>query len=577
MATAGTRGGADSEWRRTLKRIRPKKATAEGDTKQYSFFNPKLRDNSYHTGDIYDKATAAEARQKWELHTSDKPYLTHVKFLSNTWPHLRLLADFMEVSTTPVRWGSFDEAQRRERAQRTKVTQLVYLASNEVIRRDYNTCLRLRKILKGGFPKIHNVKVQLRLFVVEDLSREVIEVLGEHFDIEPAFFREHIVDYAWYNTRDPWVDPPNLDMVARRQLWFQLRFVRARYFKTTASFKNGCKEADLFNVSRRPDDDQNNKAWWDEEGAIVGITRTRASFWMKRPEGHEKEAVAVLLLDPTIKEGVPLWCGYRNWESTPSIKIKEKPPRPPRDSFFNDFIYWAQRPGSFGSTPSSSPASNIHIPIQALLHLVCAEWLTMADYIKTRLGQIDWEIAYPDHFLQKGVTIDEALNKLHVWRRLVPLYREMLNETLQRVFRFPCHTTDLISSGTGLSSTSNSGTDDSTGVDHNHCHSATRYSPSIQQGPISAYRADFTRALSYMEEYQKRIDRLSSLVAAVISIKDSRRGLEENRNLARLTWLATFFIPLSFVTSLFSMQNDIRRLRPTFRLYFAGPETWQAS
>lgn len=45
-----------------------------------------------------------------------------------------------------------------------------------------------------------NESVKTRLFVVEDLSRNVIEALGSHFKIDPSFFREHIVDYAWYNT-----------------------------------------------------------------------------------------------------------------------------------------------------------------------------------------------------------------------------------------------------------------------------------------------------------------------------------------------------------------------------------------
>lgn len=39
----------------------------------------------------------------------------------------------------------------------------------------------------------------LTLFVVEDLSREVIEILGSHFDIDPFFFRAHIDDYVSYN------------------------------------------------------------------------------------------------------------------------------------------------------------------------------------------------------------------------------------------------------------------------------------------------------------------------------------------------------------------------------------------
>ena len=60
----------------------------------------------------------------------------------------------------------------------------------------------------------------------------------------------------------------------------------------------------------------------------------------------------------------------------------------------------------------------------------------------------------------------------------------------------------------------------------------------------------------------------SSVVTAIISIEDSRRSQADNRNVARLTWLATFFIPLSYVASLFSMQDNIGELRPTMRLYF---------
>lgn len=269
------------------------------------------------------------------------------------------------------------------------------------------------------------------------------------------------------------------------------------------------------------------------------------------------------MLDPTIQKGHPLWYGYRNWEATPGIKADRTPVGPPRGSLYNDFIYWAQKPDAFKSrsSPSNNPASNNHIPIQALLHLICAEWLTIADYIKTRIGQIEWEISDPDHFLDKGSGIEVALKKLHIWRRLVPLYREMLTETLQRVFQFPCHTTNLISSGIGMSDVQNSSATDRA--------SALQNPAPAKQGPISAYREDFTRALSYMVEFQQRIDRLTSVVTAIISIDDSRRGRADNRNVARLTWLATFFIPLSFIASLYSMQNDVSQLRETIKLYFA--------
>lgn len=185
-----------------------------------------------------------------------------------------------------------------------------------------------------------------------------------------------------------------------------------------------------------------------------------------------------------------------------------------------------------------------------------------AEYIQTRLNQIDWEISFPEHFVRKNSSIDMALKKLHTWRRLVPLYRKMLTETVQAMESFPCHTTPHL--------TSNSGAD---GVEHGNsessCHCAMHDANTTQPGSINALRPDFMRVLGYMKEYQQRIDRLTSVVTAVISISDSRHAIDDNRNLARLTWLATVFIPLSFVAGLFSMTEDITTLHQTIKWYFA--------
>src|SRR5882724_10496303 len=90
---------------------------------------------------------------------------------------------------------------------------------------------------------------------------------------------------------------------------------------------------------------------------------------------------------------------------------KMPPPGPTRKSFFDDLIYWLEKPGAFGPSPAVNPTANIHIPIQALLYLICGEWLTIAEYIQTRLAQVEWEISFPEHFLNSGETIDVALGK----------------------------------------------------------------------------------------------------------------------------------------------------------------------
>lgn len=327
-------------------------------------------------------------------------------------------------------------------------------------------------------------------------------------------------------TGDWWRDPPNLDIASRRQNWFQLRYVRARNFLNNNDFTDGVEESKTFNVFRRLDRDFNSNNFWDKhdkEEAKVGLTRSRATCWIQAPEKKDGITYGILLLDPTIKTGNPLWLKYRNWAKAPPVG--EPPPKdlaPPSDNFFEDFIYWAKRPDNFNFQESGNSSSPICVPTQVLLHLVCTEWLTMVDYIKTRLNQVDWGIAFPDDFLEKEEQIDEHLTKLHHWRRVVPLYREMIAETFLRVFRETAHP-NRMHPGRNI---------------HEPAHKpASALGELMDTDCINAYQQDFALVLGYMEEFQSRIDRLTDVVTAVINMGDSRRGYKDNKNLRKLNHL----------------------------------------
>lgn len=266
-----------------------------------------------------------------------------------------------------------------------------------------------------------------------------------------------------------------------------------------------------------------------------------------------------------------------------------------KPTFCEDFIHWATTPEAFqfwnctGSDdnnydgdPSSSP-SPICLPTQALLHMVCNEWLTLQEYIKTRLMQIDWAIAFPDNFLTKDEQIEQALHKLHHWRRVVPIYRNMLTDTFLRVFRETKHPDRMHPDRVRptLNGSFDNATLNDTVMEYDSPTrgvmmpaSANRYSKMLSRSghntirPISAlddlmnrdcinaYKQDYSLVLTQMEEYQSRIDRLTEVLTAVISMEDSRRGYKDNKNLQWLTWLATFFIPLSFVATMLSMTTE---------------------
>lgn len=398
-----------------------------------------------------------------------------------------------------------------------------------------------------------------------------------------------------------------MDIVSRGQNWFQMRFSRSRYFKDQEAFAKAEKQARDFNVYRQLQGDFNNSKFWDtsqdpqgkKKEAKVGALRSRATFWMKQPHKHSttedaptvhEPTIGILLLDPTIKEGNPLWMQYRNWNRVPSMHDKtplaaksDRTPFPINiesrpTSFYDDYVYWATHPEAFSFNPEfhhppTGPQlhpepSPVCIPTQALLHMICTEWLTLVEYIKTRLNQVDWEIAFPGNFLAKDEQIERALFKLHYWRRVVPVYRAMLAETFLRVFREAKHP-DRFHPGRGIN-TGYSPLHDRAPGDRSSMltataggiggggHGGSRGPASalddlLDRDCINAYQQDFTLILNHMEEFQSRIDRLTEVVTAVISIQDSRRGYKDNKNLQWLTWLATFFIPLSFVATMLSM------------------------
>ena len=60
-----------------------------------------------------------------------------------------------------------------------------------------------------------------------------------------------------------------------------------------------------------------------------------------------------------------------------------------------------------------------------------------------------------------------------------------------------------------------------------------------------------------------------SVATSLIQAIDSRRSLTETINISRLTYLALSFIPLTFVSGLFSMNDNIAPGGKLFGLYFA--------
>lgn len=172
---------------------------------------------------------------------------------------------------------------REERARRTKVCVIDYTNGKLPEHKIHKDCGELIAALKATPQSCQNV--QTRLLVVEDLSRDVVENLGAFYDIDPLFFSSQINDYLFHNTRDRWVELPNLDIDARNRSHFNLQYLRPRYFKDDHCFRKAERESGMFNVLRRLDSDRSRTKLQNDlldlTGSSVTLIRAKTSLWVK--------------------------------------------------------------------------------------------------------------------------------------------------------------------------------------------------------------------------------------------------------------------------------------------------------
>ena len=80
---------------------------------------------------------------------------------------------------------------------------------------------------------------------------------------------------------------------------------------------------------------------------------------------------------------------------------------------------------------------------------------------------------------------------------------------------------------------------------------------------------DYKYLATEVDRYGRLLQSMLLVVTSLVQIVDSRRSFAETANISRLTYLALAFVPLSFVSSLFSMSGDLAPGGHNFWFYFA--------
>jgi Mg2+ and Co2+ transporter CorA len=199
-------------------------------------------------------------------------------------------------------------------------------------------------------------------------------------------------------------------------------------------------------------------------------------------------------------------------------------------TFFDEFIYWT---GSMSREERQLASEDPRLLIKYALMMICANWKITLEYAATRMTQIEWQVENPSFNLRyKSEGLEGCMKRLHRWRRVLPTYQTMVSDVLFGILR----------------------------QDHR------LFKSSIQ---IAELRADYEKTLSQIKALQQRAECIVSLVGTLISAEESKKSVQQNEYVYRLTCLLGVFIPMSFLSSVFSMNGDLNNIKGTIWIYFA--------
>jgi Mg2+ and Co2+ transporter CorA len=162
------------------------------------------------------------------------------------------------------------------------------------------------------------------------------------------------------------------------------------------------------------------------------------------------------------------------------------------------------------------------------LRIVAAEWVKYVDVMHTCIKQLE----YQGNQLPDLTKFNMDLHELQAWRRRSMRSQEKIQAIIRRLTLHD-------------SSDSN--------------HLAT----------MEALIEDFMIISSNIKIAGRRLESMLPVVTSLVQIIDARQSFRETANITRLTILALIFVPLSFVSSLFSMNSENLPGSSHFWVYFA--------
>jgi hypothetical protein len=371
---------------------------------------------------------------------------------------------------------------------------------------------------------------QGRILFIGDPDKNVIELLGSQLDIDPIFFASHIhgPTVTAQSSKPASVILPS---ETARQNFLSLQYHRALEFgKESAALRRLSSDGNIQRKVMLLPAMRNTRIGLAQQSCSVLITSTKKGWLGKYSSARiDKRAdcfIGLILVDapltPNYRSSEQELClqsesfqgGIEYFIERPSFSDDEVTP-PAQTSLMDDLIlHWSEkRPPSF-NVHSPSLLSMTYCPLK----IVAAEWVRYVNVLSLCIKHYEYSTG-TELGTEVLAKLDSDLRDLQAWvRRCMQTVQK-----LQSVINF-----------VELRATS--------------AENEESYNMLVE---------DYKYIISMVRVYGRRLEAMIPFVTSLVQIVDSRESLREASNVRRLTNLALVFVPLSFVTGLFSMNDGV--------------------
>ncbi|CVK99025.1 uncharacterized protein FPRN_03884 [Fusarium proliferatum] len=379
-----------------------------------------------------------------------------------------------------------------------------------------------------------SASVLTRFIFVENVSPGVMMLLGEKLDIDPLFFADYI--HAAFANPESKSPPPSTATLPSSIATRDHIHLHCQKVIALQGTDDELKKApyDLKTTSNVP---RHVRRLVTLPGRRLALVQTCCSFLVRKIGDVQ---ICLFLLDPPVTSVVHSLgsglkatyqasfshLGFEDFRAPESFSSFRKAPSSDtwnKASIMENIIYYLQAcqpPGLDLKSPSILSVGYYGI------YITLSEW-NIYNYLISRCSK---HYQYSDQ-LKAGRLHDEVLLDLQRWK-----VRSRSSHRKLSILR------DVISS-----------------------HILPSDDAAIWNGVLN----DVNYLRDQLHDYSQSLEQMVMVATSLIQLLDSRRSILEAINTKRLTFLALVFVPLAWVSSLFSMSDNYSPGHDLFWVYFA--------